>query len=421
MQAAFDRLWVWDDPALRKRLGWYRDVAVNRKPAKFRIAATVPVALSLLDSEEDALWAELERLTPAFLDRWQRIRDGAEEIGPRATQPSLLDLCRELSYRMLRHCNFCAWDCGVDRSKGTKLGTCKLGAGTRVSTYFHHQGEELIYRGRLGSGTIFFTSCNMRCAFCQNGDISTDKDNGMEAGARTLATMAWLLRMEGCHNINWVGGDPTIHLHTIVESIALLGGDFQCPTRDDVVQALGAKADPLSLNDRMGAHGTFAGGFNAPMLWNSNFFMSLQAMKILRLLIDVWLPDFKFGPGRCAITLARTLRYWETVTENLSMIHGWGEDFTIRHLVMPNHVECCTRPVLDWVAEHAPDAPVNVMDQYHPNMFTDPCGAKYEARYAELARRPTRTEILDAFRHAKERGVKFEAVTFEKNVFGLRV
>ena len=103
------------------------------------------------------------------------------------------------------------------------------------------------------------------------------------------------------------------------------------------------------------------------MLWNSNFFMTDEAMKILRLLIDVWLPDFKFGPGRCALELARTGWYWETVTRNLVFVRDWGEDATIRHLVMPNHIDCCTVPVLDWIAANMPGVPVNIMDQYHPD------------------------------------------------------
>jgi hypothetical protein len=90
----------------------------------------------------------------------------------------------------------------------------------------------------------------------------------------------------------------------------------------------------------------YEGKFNEPMLWNSSFFMTLESMKILRVLAGVWLPDFKFGPGRCAMTLAKTPWYWETVTKNLALIAGWGEDYSIRHLVMPNHVECCTYPVL---------------------------------------------------------------------------
>ena len=195
----FDRLWVWDDPALAGSLRWYREVAANRKPAKFRIAATVPAGVPPRDAPEDELWAELERLTPVFLERWRRIRDEGAPLGPRAEGPTLLDLCRELSHRMLAHCNFCRWNCGVDRSRGAKVGACKLGAATRVSTFFHHPAEELVYRGTAGSGTIFFTSCNMRCAFCQDGDISTDRDNGAVTDARRLAAMAWLLRMEGCH------------------------------------------------------------------------------------------------------------------------------------------------------------------------------------------------------------------------------
>lgn len=415
----FDELWVWDDPGLADGLAWYRDVACNWKPAKFRIAATIPLDLDPATADEPALWAELDRLTPPFVARWQVIRDGDLELGPAVSGPSLLDLCHALTRRMLSHCNFCQWDCGVDRSRGTKFGTCKLAAGTRVSSYFHHPGEELVYRGQRGSGTIFFTSCNMRCAFCQNGDISTDKDNGVEVDARSLATMAWLLRMEGCHNVNWVGGEVTIHLHTIVEAIALLGRDFAAPTRADLVKALPVKADYVAAVDIAPERGRYAGAFNAPMLWNSNFFMTVEAMKILRLLIDVWLPDFKFGPGRCAITLSRTPRYWDTVTRNLALIQDWGEDLTIRHLVMPGHVDCCTKAILDWIAEFMPAVPVNIMDQYHPDTFCDPRSPKYQPRYADLARRPSGAELRAAFGHAQKRGLVFETITYEKHRRGL--
>jgi putative pyruvate formate lyase activating enzyme len=142
--------------------------------------------------------------------------------------------------------------------------------------------------------------------------------------------------------------------------------------------------------------------------------MTPEVMKILRLLIDVWLPDFKFGPGQCAKALARTPWYWETVTENLRLIHDWGEDLTIRHLVMPNHVECCTAPVLAWIAEHMPEVPVNVMDQYHPDTFCDPRSQKYRPQYAALARRCTGEEIRSAYHHASERGLNFEGITFDR-------
>src|SRR6516225_5408806 len=128
------------------------------------------------------------RVRPAHANlscaRWQAIREGPPLL-PATDGPSLLELCRELVYRMLTHCNFCPWNCRVDRMAGAKFGACKLASGSRVSSHFHHSGEELFYRGTQGSGTIFFTSCNMRCAFCQNGDISTDKDNGEETNPRT--------------------------------------------------------------------------------------------------------------------------------------------------------------------------------------------------------------------------------------------
>jgi len=407
------RLRIWDDPAIRGSLAWYLAVAENRRPAKFRIAATVATCLDPAASSEDALWAELDRLTPIFLECWRAIRAGAP-LPSAAEGPSLLELNRELAYRMLSHCNFCPWDCRVDRMAGTKLGACKLSSGSRVSSHFHHTGEELFYRGTQGSGTIFFTSCDMRCAFCQNGDISTDKDNGEETDPRTLAAMAWMLRREGCHNINWVGGEVVIHLHAIVDAIALLGRDFT-PTQADLRRARRTKADRFFFFDEPPDAAAYVGRFNAPMLWNSNFFITPESMKILRLLIDVWLPDFKFGPGRCAMTLAKTPWYWETVTRNIALIAQWGEDFSIRHLVMPNHVECCTYPVLEWIAENVPSVPVNVMAQFRPDNFCDPSTPKYRDKHAEIARAPTRMELGKSWQRARVLGLNFEATTFERS------
>jgi putative pyruvate formate lyase activating enzyme len=414
------QLRIWDDPAICDALSWYLDVAENRRPGKFRIAATIATQLDPAASSEDALWAELDRLTPSFLARWREIRAGAR-LAPAADGPSLLELCRELAYRMLAHCNFCPWNCRVDRVTGAKFGACKLASGSRVSSHFHHTGEELFYRGTQGSGTIFFTSCNMRCAFCQNGDISTDKDNGEETDPYTLAAMAWTLRREGCHNINWVGGEVVIHLHAIVDAMALLGRDWT-PTQVELRRARKTKADRFFEFDEVPGAAIYDGTFNAPMLWNSNFFMTPESMKILRILTDVWLPDFKFGPGRCAMTLAKTPWYWETVTRNIAMLHEWGEDFSIRHLVMPNHVECCTYPVLEWIAGHVPAAPVNVMAQFHPDNFCDATSAKYRDKYAEIARRPTHAELNDSWRRAHELDLRFEAASFERRTaFGVSV
>jgi putative pyruvate formate lyase activating enzyme len=201
--------------------------------------------------------------------------------------------------------------------------------------------------------------------------------------------------------------------------MALLGRDF-VPTSAELRRARATKADRFFWFDELPDGAAYDGKFNAPMLWNSNFFITQESMKILRILTDVWLPDFKFGPGRCAMTLARTPWYWDTVTRNIALIADWGEDFSIRHLVMPNHVECCTYPVLEWIARHAPSAPVNVMAQFRPDNFCDPASPKYRDKHAEIARRPTRMELANSWRRAGELGLHFEATTFERrNPFGL--
>ncbi|MDJ0837172.1 MAG: radical SAM protein [Acidobacteriota bacterium] len=406
----FDNLWVWNDPQIRHRTAWYREVAANRMPARYLIASRVAVDVDPA-SEETELWSAFDRATQTFLALQERIKSGQVRLAdlPRL-QPNLRGLAVELGRRMLTHCNFCRWNCRVDRSTKGKRGTCGLGAASRVGSYFQHRGEELIFRGTHGSGTIFFTSCNMRCAFCQNGDISTDKHNGMKVTPAKLASIARELRLGGCHNINWVGGDPTIHLHTILAAIDLLDDETAGtdPSRIRRVE------HGFGLFDDSKAAAYHQGEFNVPLLWNSNMFTTLETMKLLRVLIDVWLPDFKFGPGKCAVAAARTPWYWETVTGNLALLRDWGEDAGIRHLIMPNHVDCCTEPVLDWLAENWPDVPINIMDQYRPDTHTHPSSPTYQPRYAPLSRRPRADEIQQAYSLARERGLPFETITFER-------
>ena len=393
-------------------------------PAKYLIAKRLPCNLELSSASEEELWSENSLLTQAFLDMWQKVRlREISALPPKVVQsPSLMDLSVELANRMLTHCNFCRWDCKVDRSKGTKHGTCQLESTSKVGSYFHHRGEELIFRGTGGSGTIFFTSCNMRCSFCQNGDISTDKDNGIPITPNALALMAWQLRMEGCHNVNWVGGEPTIHLHTIVEAINLLDS-FANPDLRQLKYIQSVKSDRSYLDSwRINAeHAFYQGQFNCPQLWNSNFFMSQEALNILRNIMDVWLPDFKFGPGNCALDISRTPWYWETVTKNIKLVHEWGENMVIRHLIMPNHIECCTRPVLEWIAKNMPEVPVNIMDQYHPDNLCDPESSKYRERYSDISRACSLEEIARSYKYAKELGLNFEPLSYEKSVYGLKV
>lgn len=433
-------------------LPWYFAVSINRMPAKYLISKSVSCNITdLRHASEGELWEEHGNLINTFFQTWKAVRSGdLNTISDLSLQkrPSLMDLNVELVKRMLTHCNFCRWNCQVDRSSdqtveedghrvGEKIknkhGTCQLESTSNVSSYFHHSGEELVFRGNMGSGTIFFTSCNMRCSFCQNGDISTDKNNGIPITPNLLALMIWQLRMEGCHNTNWVGGDPTIHLHTIVQAISILDS-FKMPNmnikkdkQQDLDYIEGIKADNNFSNYfstwKMNSEYAFYQKrlFNSPQLWNSNFFMSEEAMYVLRSLIDAWLPDFKFGPGKCAVDLSRTPWYWETVTNNLRLIHEWGEDFVIRHLIMPNHVECCTKPVLNWIARNMPEVPINIMDQYHPDNLCDPRSSKYRERYSEVARSPTKEEIIRSYQYAKTLGLNFETLSYEKSVFGFNL
>jgi putative pyruvate formate lyase activating enzyme len=272
----------------------------------------------------------------------------------------------------------------------------------------------------------------MRCSFCQNGDISTDKDNGITITPNLLALMIWQLRMEGCHNTNWVGGDPTIHLHTIVQAISMLDSfkmsNIDKKNEGDLNYIDAIKADNQNYNNyvstlKMNSEYAFYQKrlFNSPQLWNSNFFMSKETMCILRSLMDAWLPDFKFGPGKCALDLSRTPWYWDTVTNNLRLIYEWGEDFVIRHLIMPNHVECCTKPVLEWIARNMPKVPINIMDQYYPDNLCDSSSPKYRERYSEIARSPSEEEIIRSYQYAKDLGLNFETLSYEKSVFGLNL
>ena len=410
---------MWDVPEIRERLDWYYKVSTNKKPAKYLICRRIEASINPAEATEEELWDEHEKLSPEFQKIFNAIKEDKMELSElRRAAPSFLDVKVAIVKRMLRHCNFCRWNCRVDRAEGTKHGTCQLESESRVSSYFHHRGEELPIRGTSGSGTIFFTSCNMRCVFCQNGDISHDKDNGVVFSPYMLALAMWQLRLEGCHNINLVGGEPTIHLHTIVEAINLLRF-FN--SLSGVGEIMSVKADafiPYRM-DRRNAY--YEGEFNTPILWNSNMYMSSETMKILRELIDIWLPDFKFGNNKCAVKLSRTPWYFETVSENHRKIYEWGENIVIRHLIMPNHVECCTKPVLKWIADNMQGIPVNIMDQYHPDCYCNPSDPRYDSRYKEISRFPYKHEIEEAYSYAKKLGIPFEEITFEKSVYGLRI
>ncbi|OYT62072.1 MAG: pyruvate formate lyase-activating protein [Thermofilum sp. ex4484_15] len=364
-----DAVRVWNLEEVRDSLRWYHMVMRGERPAKYLICKKVALEIDkpLTSLSEDALWKLHREASSNFKALWRKTREGEvslEELSD--PKVSYLDLKVELAFRMLRKCEFCERKCGVDRLKGEK-GFCKLDSNSRVASYFLHMGEEAPL---VPSGTIFFTSCNSSCVFCQNWDISQDPLSGVEVSPEELANIMEYLRREGAKNINFVGGDPTPHLHNIVKA--------------------------LKYTD-----------VNVPLLWNSNFYMSLKACELLIDLMDIALPDLKWGNDRCALRLSKLPNYFKVVTRNIKLFYDSEVETIIRHLVLPSHLNCCTRPVLKWIAENCPKALVNVMDQWHPDYLV----ARYPEKYPDISRYLTEDEIKEAYEEAERLKLRWRAVS----------
>lgn len=232
--------------------------------------------------------------------------------------PSLL-LKKEITSRILKNCIFCERRCGVNRKEKEK-GYCNV-LESKISSEFLHFGEE---RQLVPSHTIFFNRCNFGCVFCQNYDIS-QRDGGRFIEPEKLAN---IIDKKGGKNVNWVGGDPT-------------------PNLDYIIEVLDYINKPL------------------PQIWNSNMYLTKEGMKILSKLMDVYLTDFKYGNDGCAKKLSEVNNYTEIIKRNHKIAEKTG-DLIIRHLVLPNHIGCCTRPILEWIDNNLEDPMVNLMDQYRP-------------------------------------------------------
>jgi putative pyruvate formate lyase activating enzyme len=354
---------------VRERLSWYYDVLRDEKPAKFLICKSVASDADLARLSEEELWREHDTLGRVFLKTWKKVKEISEPWKAQSPRISFLDVKVELLKRMLRKCVFCEWRCRVDRVEGKRLGACHLDVDARVATFFHHFGEEPPLVDRHGSGTIFFASCTFRCAFCQNYDISQDPNAGAPVSARKLCLIIKSLRNDGAANINFVGGEPTPNLHVIMEAIGHTN-------------------------------------VSVPILWNSNMYLTLEAMRILADVVDIWLPDFKWGNDQCAVRYSRIIRYFEVVSRNHALAHENG-DMIIRHLVMPGHMECCTKPILEWIAANCPRALVNVMGQYRPEYLV----AREPKKYDKIARRLTLSELAEARSLAGRLGLVWEPVS----------
>lgn len=363
-----DAISVWNNEEVRRRLKWYYEVMVDVKPAKFMIAKRIEVPEDPSKLDLEGLWSLHEEYSKRFWEVFTKIRDDKlrfEEL-PLPDKWNLLHVKARIAWETIKSCRFCERKCGFNRYE--RPGACQVDYRVYVHSWFHHLGEE---SPLVPSGTIFYGGCNFRCVFCQNYDISqVSPKEGVIVDARRLALIQKELRESGARNINHVGGDPTPDLHVILESL-------------------------LYLN------------VNVPQLWNSNMYLTVESMKLLRDVIDIWLPDFKYGNNKCAIRLSAAPRYWEIITRNLKMIAEWRDPIIIRHLVLPNHIECCTKPILEWIAKNIPHALVNIMEQYRPEHLV----ARYPDKWPDIARRPTREEMLEAYKYAEKLGIVYEPVS----------
>ena len=206
--------------------------------------------------------------------------------------------------------------------------------------------------------------CNFACVYCQNYTISNWLELGVKLSEEELADMIVARKKQGAKNVNFVGGEPTPYLPFILKVLRIL------------------KEREVSV----------------PVVWNSNFYMSRKAMNLLKGVVDLYLPDFKYGNDECALRLSKVRNYFATVTRNLKEAAG-DADVCIRHLVLPNHFECCTKPILEWIASNinGKNVVVNIMPQYRP---------EWKAQEYEEISRPLKVEEWEkAVRYAEELGL----------------
>jgi putative pyruvate formate lyase activating enzyme len=274
---------------------------------------------------------------------------------------------------MLRNpCRVCPRLCDVDRLADEKA-VCLTGRHAVVSSYFPHFGEEDCLRGNRGSGTIFFAQCNLKCVFCQNYDIS-QRGSGRVTPPEILAAMMLELQGAGCHNINFVTPEHVV---------------------PQILEAL-----PLAVDK----------GLNLPLVYNTSLYDSLDSLKLMDGIVDIYMPDFKYWHNARAKRYSKAEDYPDAAREGLKEMHRQVGDLVLddggiavrgillRHLVMPGDI-ASTREVMRFIAtEISPDTYVNLMDQYHPAYKTH--------RYPEIDRLITEDEYRQAWEAARQEGIR---------------
>ncbi len=352
-----DAVAVLRDEKARRSLKRYFDVMADRKPANFMIARRLEASFSEDDSLGD-LWKEHDSLVKEFYELQREIDEGGvkfEELSE--ARPSFLDLKVAIAYQILRKCHFCVRRCGVDRLAGER-GYCRAGAHILVSSMFDHLGEE---PELVPSFTVFTMGCNMTCKHCQNWTISQWYEAGEALSHEAIARAIDRARRRGCRNVNMVGGEPTVWAHAWF--------DIMRKVRE-----------------------------NVPVVWNSNSYYSEELARLLAGFADVYLLDFKYGNNECAKRISNASKYWEACTRNHLYAKKFGE-LIIRILVLPEHLECCLRPIVEWIARNLGEwIRVNVMFQYRPEWRAH--------EIPELRRRLTRSEKRMAVQIAEEAGLR---------------
>jgi putative pyruvate formate lyase activating enzyme len=287
----------------------------------------------------------------------------------------------DAAYEILSQCTLCPRNCLVDRHHG-ELGVCRTGDRPVVSSYAPHFGEEDPLVGQRGSGTIFFTHCNLYCIFCQNYEISHGGE-GEEISVADLAAMMLILQKRGCHNINFVS--PS---HQVYQILAAL---------------------PAAIE----------GGLSVPLVYNTGGYDALETLRLLDGVVDIYMPDFKFWDPRVAKDLCQAEDYPDMARQAVKEMHRQVGDLVedeqgvarrgllVRHLVLPDGL-AGTREIMEFLArEVSPLTYVNVMGQYRPcgRAGEHPClgkfltGPEYEeaqglAREAGLTRLDHREKLF---------------------------
>lgn len=295
-----------------------------------------------------------------------------EPVYIKTHQKGLLKKKTDAARDILKSCVLCPRKCRVDRLSG-KTGVCKTGSEALVSSYHPHFGEEAPLVGSKGSGTIFFTNCNLLCIFCQNFDISHE-GYGQPVSAEQMAEMMLQLQECGCHNINFV--TPT---HVVPNILAAL-----VPAVEE--------------------------GLTVPLVYNSSGYDSVETLRLLEGVFDIYMPDFKFWSSDYAEMTCGAADYPEIARRALIEMHRQVGDLAldasgiarrgllIRHLVLPSDFSG-TREIMRFIAHDiSSNSYVNIMPQYRP------CGRATEIR--DLSEPLSREDYQTAMQAAEEEGIK---------------